>query len=527
MPNSGLVPPLKVFISYSHLDRKMCKRFLVHLTPLKDEGLIAPWTDRLISAGADWASAIDANLNSANIVLLLVSPDFLASDYCKGVEMERALVRDQSGEARVVPVILKVCDWKTSRFAKLQATPADGKPVGDWQSWDHGFDDVISTLRKLITELTASPADSVIPPVPEGKQLAMPGGPVLPPVPAREKASYSPSRLRISKWLGAATAVVAVLVLWWMWSTSRRFLSQGITFLNDGRYAEAQPLLAQASKWNPMNSKARCGLEAIQLSARRSDTQFKEFVEQANNTYPNCAYLWVLSGDQKYLAGDLDAALAEYQKAVDLEPRLAEAQFDLGHSLDLAGKHDEALEHYLQAVGLSPGNSVYHNNLAELYFRRNSYDDALKEYANVAEVPLSALNAAIIYRLQNKLNEAAEKEDDAILWLQRPSAESVEQGRAWDLDVSRDEEKRLVSLAEKQCYAELELALTRFLQGSKRVAEEKVPAMLGNSGKCKTHATDLKDILKWELRRLGTEVPQLTNASEAFVTKFLNASNPH
>jgi tetratricopeptide (TPR) repeat protein len=520
MPITGLVPPLKVFISYSHLDQEMCKRFLIYLTPLRDEGLIAPWTDRLISAGADWASAIDANLNAADVILLLVSPDFLASDYCKGVEMDRALVRDKNEEARVVPVILKHCEWRNSRFARLQLTPTDGKPVEDWPTWNHGFEDVVAALRKLIAELTASPADSVVPPAP-----ATPVASVKPPVPVPEKISLPPPRRRIWQWVGAATLIVAVVVLWWMWSTSRSFLKQGITYLNDGRYAEAQPPLEQAKKWNPLSTSARCGLEAIRLSARASDTQFKEFVDPAVSAYPNCAYLRFLSGQQKYRAGDLDGALEQYQKAVDLEPRLAEAQFDLGHSLDLAGKPDEAFEHYQQAVTLSPGNPIYHNNLAEMYFRRNRYDDALNEYAKVGEVPLSALNAAIIYRLQGRLPEAKGLEEEAIQWLQRPSAEQVEQGRAWDLDVSREEKKRLASLSDKRCYAELELAMTRYFQKDESVARQKVPATIGNNGTCKNHATDLTQILQWELRQLGVEVPQFTKASDTFA-KFLEASNP-
>lgn len=504
MPTAGLVPPLKVFVSYSHVDRKMCERFLVHLSQLKRDGLIAPWSDRLITAGADWAGAIDENLNSANIIVLLVSPDFLASDYCNDVEMDRALERDRNREACVVPVILKPGDWKTSRFAKLQATPSGGKPVVDWPTWDHGFDDVVTTLRKLIAELTASPADSLSPPVPQRKEVSQPH-----------------RRRRIWQWVGIFAVVVAALVVWWLWSTSQRFLNQGITFLNDGRYADAQPSLEQAKKWNPLSATARCGLEAIRLAPLRSDTQFKEFVVQASNAHPNCAYLRVLSGDQKYLAGDLDGALAEYQKAVNLEPRLAEAQFDLGHTLDLTGQHDEALGPYKEAVKLSPGNPVYHNNLAELYFRRGNYDDALKEYANVGHVPLSALNAAAIFRLQNKLADAAEREVEAIRWLQQPGAEAAEQGRAWNFYVSYEEQRPLASLAEKLCYAELELAVTRFLQGDESVTKKKVPVLIGTSGTCETHATDLKDILKWELRRLSTEVPQLTKASDVFAAKFL------
>ena len=82
-----------------------------------------------------------------------MSPDFLASDYCNDVEMTRAMERNQKGEARVVPVILKPCDWETSRFARFQALPKGGKPVVDWQTYDHGFDNAVQGLRRLILDL--------------------------------------------------------------------------------------------------------------------------------------------------------------------------------------------------------------------------------------------------------------------------------------------------------------------------------------------------------------------------------------
>src|SRR5208337_126274 len=143
MPEGRLVPPLKVFLSYSHRDEKLCERFLVYLSQLRHDGLIEAWHDRCITAGTEWAGTIDENLNSAHIVILLVSADFLASNYCYDIEMTRALERSRNGEARVVPVILRPSDWETSRFASLQALPKGGKPVVDWKTQGHGFVDAV------------------------------------------------------------------------------------------------------------------------------------------------------------------------------------------------------------------------------------------------------------------------------------------------------------------------------------------------------------------------------------------------
>src|ERR1035438_3180770 len=99
--------PLQVFISYAHEDDELREEFVKHLRQLKRDGLIQDWHDREITAGSEWAGQIDEHLNAADIVVLLVSPDFVASEYCYDIEMKRALERHAAGEARVVPVILR------------------------------------------------------------------------------------------------------------------------------------------------------------------------------------------------------------------------------------------------------------------------------------------------------------------------------------------------------------------------------------------------------------------------------------
>jgi cobalamin biosynthesis Mg chelatase CobN len=106
----------------------------------------------MIGAGSDWQGEINRNLASADIVLLLVSADFLASDYCWGEEMVKALQRHERGEARVIPVILRPCRWRSTPLAKLQAVPRDGKPVIDWLSRDAAFDDIAAAIERIIED---------------------------------------------------------------------------------------------------------------------------------------------------------------------------------------------------------------------------------------------------------------------------------------------------------------------------------------------------------------------------------------
>ena len=149
-------PPasIEVFYSYAHEDEELVKELQKHLSILKWQGVIREWYDREITAGTDWKGQLDQHLNSSGIILLLVSADFLASKYCYDVEMRRALERHDQGEARVIPVLLRMVDgWQGAPFGKLQSLPTDGKPVTSWKICDEAFADVARGIRNAIGQL--------------------------------------------------------------------------------------------------------------------------------------------------------------------------------------------------------------------------------------------------------------------------------------------------------------------------------------------------------------------------------------
>lgn len=151
----GLMP-VDIFFSYAHEDEEFLNKIKTHLIPLYREGLIdLLWHDRNISAGTEWERQIDTYLNKAQIILLLISPDFMASDYCISKEMKRALERHEQGNARVIPVILRHSQWKRSPIGKLQAIPTDGKPIRSWPDEDEALFNVVDGIRKAIEELKA------------------------------------------------------------------------------------------------------------------------------------------------------------------------------------------------------------------------------------------------------------------------------------------------------------------------------------------------------------------------------------
>lgn len=139
---------INAFISYSHKDQDLRNELENHLAMLTRSGVIDAWHDRRIVAGSELDPTISERLESAQIILLLVSADFLASNYCYDIEMDRAMQKHSDGSARVIPVILRACDWHSAPFGKLLATPSDGKPVTMFANQDEAFTNIAKDVRR-------------------------------------------------------------------------------------------------------------------------------------------------------------------------------------------------------------------------------------------------------------------------------------------------------------------------------------------------------------------------------------------
>ncbi|WP_437726829.1 SUMF1/EgtB/PvdO family nonheme iron enzyme [Sorangium sp. So ce861] len=162
--------PIDVFISYARKDAALLGELVTHLALLKRTGLVRTWHDREIEAGADWEAEILDRLDAARVVLLLVSADFLASPSCWDREMERAMERHAAGAARVVPILLRACDWKAAPFAALAALPDGERPIQSWPDRDEAWADVVIRLRGLLEKLAPSlPAASSAPSYPDAE----------------------------------------------------------------------------------------------------------------------------------------------------------------------------------------------------------------------------------------------------------------------------------------------------------------------------------------------------------------------
>jgi len=150
------VKALSLFVSYSHADDALKNELMKHLEPLRRLRLIEAWHDRKLKPGEEWDKTISDQLEAADIILLLVSIDFINSPYCYDNELDKALELHEQRKARVVPIILRSCLWTHTPFAKLQALPKDAKAVTAWDDKDAALVNIAEGVKQVAEELMAT-----------------------------------------------------------------------------------------------------------------------------------------------------------------------------------------------------------------------------------------------------------------------------------------------------------------------------------------------------------------------------------
>lgn len=147
---------IEIFFSYSHEDKKKLKNLNKFLRSLKEQAPLITWHDGEIIPGQKWLEEINKHLNSADIILLLVSQSFIDSDFCRDVEMTKALERHEAGKAHVIPIILSPSTWQTTRLKDLQALPTDGKPIDLWGNKELAYLNVFKGIQKIVDSLKSN-----------------------------------------------------------------------------------------------------------------------------------------------------------------------------------------------------------------------------------------------------------------------------------------------------------------------------------------------------------------------------------
>ncbi|WP_367398924.1 toll/interleukin-1 receptor domain-containing protein [Neisseria perflava] len=139
-------------MSYSHQDESYKKELETHLASLRHRGIIEVWNDRRISAGEEWKDEIDNNLKNSDLILFLISSDFLASDYCMDKEALQAMKQHEEGTSTLIPIIIRQVRWQQEELNKFQALPKDAKAVSSssWSSSDEAWCNVVEGIETVL-----------------------------------------------------------------------------------------------------------------------------------------------------------------------------------------------------------------------------------------------------------------------------------------------------------------------------------------------------------------------------------------
>lgn len=343
-PSPPVQKGIHIFISYARRDQRLREQLENHLSNLKYRGLITTWTANEIGVGEEVLQHIDIHLNTAHIILLLISVHFLASERCYGREMIRAVQRHKRGEASVIPVLLRPVVFTDAPFAELQLLPTNGRPVIDWRNRDSAFVDIAIGIERAVQ-----------------KHLA----------PSPQSSPWSPStgatRGGSEELTGATRGGSEEFPTWPNQDDSEEIPTEAIRGgLEEFPITEAGPYRSTGGlvPFSPGGS-----LQESEEAQRRE--RERTYYEQALIAYEQALFqnstdATAYRGKGNALAGlaRYDEALAAYEQAIALAP-LPATFVSKGHVLTTLGRYDNAVVAYKQALALDVSYVPAYVGLAE------------------------------------------------------------------------------------------------------------------------------------------------------------------
>lgn len=527
-PGSGLESTaVRIFCSYSHKDEEAREALWEHLSALRHDGLIEAWDDRRITPGEDWSQSIEQALEAADLVLLLVSRHFLASDYCQGIELRRALERAAAGEARVIPIFVHPVHLGRAPFLRYQGLPIDGKAVTKWHNRDEAWEQVVAGIERAALELlrkqppqfgwwrgspgTERPAlNRYALPATSALLLALPVWFALPWLPLFEtdppQHSHPPPAVVTDPPLTESTEL-------------KRRLGEGRALLHSGRYGQALKAYEQALRQAPNDPAALLGREKAALFADLgpgfdADTARRR-LESWRAAHPKDPHIPLMLARLDAIAGDSASARARYQRVLELDREVAQAHFSLGVLAHGEGRLKEARGHYADALKLAPSHRLYLTNQAGLLLQQGDAAAALALYERLLrlnpELLLARLDAGKAALLAGSLETAAGYYDRLPRDLARSGfLEAGDNAAQWLFDLPGGE-LTMDTPAAKRAYTLLSVALTRWLSGDREGALA-----------LRERATGLREweraqaVLSFDLERLEAAHPQWRERLEEY-----------
>lgn len=456
--------PLKVFCSYSHRDEEALDTLRKHLSSLRLSGLIEDWHDRNIPAGGDWDAEIRSSLDAADLILLLISADFLHSEYCMQKETARALQWHHAGKATVIPVFLRECVIAGLPFEGIQGTPRDVRWINQQPFTDKAWTEVTQAveaagLRRLGVSRWPVKApqedawsipitDTQTPPIQPAFGGATSMGQTLPH--AQSGHAYvavdeSGNTRFIRSGLIALIGLISVLALaWFIWNEwlneelapdtvevetiatpeNNTKLKVAKSYLEQGEYKKAQSV-CQSAPESPFRKEC-LGITGLAFQDVSDKQVYLAEVEAVNSAFSEALlgefYLAEFDGENNH--GTLAQAEQHFAKALQQNAALASVYFGRGQIQHFTGNAEAALPLYQQALDIAPSNGRYALNRATATAdagQLKSAEKLLREVLSVnGEVLLAHAELVEVLANQSKPIEA-QKEASAlqVLLMQR------------------------------------------------------------------------------------------------------------
>ncbi|MDD5410554.1 MAG: tetratricopeptide repeat protein [Methylobacter sp.] len=299
---------------------------------------------------------------------------------------------------------------------------------------------------------------------------------------------------------------------------SKQLIVQGENALNIGHYDDAIRIFEEELKINPQNQQAAWDLKKAQARETSPYPAFKQTLDSLYQQNPNDAHVNLFLGEFYAANHEWDLAIAHYEHAIKLNPRLAEAYFDLSVLYDQQGYLNDAKVEILKAIAIS-STPKYRNSLATIYFKQKRYEEAIREYGKNLDYPLSALQSAKIYLHLDFLSQALSHQRQAILWLENETVMNrSENQEPWYFDITPEKRTELVKLDEKKGYAYFCLSVSMYLQGNTEGAENEVKKMRDLNV---ANQTDINNILKADLDALMQANNNISEQVEAYKKLYL------
>lgn len=391
---------LKIFCSYSHNDENAIDQLRNHLSGLRRQGLIEDWHDRKIPPGGDWDKTIKQNLEAAHLILLLVSSDFIKSDYCMGLETARAVEREQEGTATVLPIFLRECHIEGLSFTYLQGVPKDRGWIDQQVNQDKAWTEVVGKIRE-VAALTINGAFTRR----DAKDFTVSSDTASPP---EGKEGERSSKLFM---LILCAASLTGILAWYFWPPPPPDVGERL--LRQGKYKDAQDSCTEDPE-SP--ARTRCLYIANLMLEPRTPEQFSatanELYDTAENDLEKAYALTAMGEAIAARAAGYAKGNEYYRQAIDLDPEIAQAYFGIGQIRYKQKRFQEAVYWYKEAVERAPDNRRYLHNLAATFAANNQPQLAEEKYRALLDMGDSQMLAYAelmeVLKSQGKIEDARE-----------------------------------------------------------------------------------------------------------------------